>query len=145
MSYGQAVTGVAPYTLLAQRRAAASACAPAGGQCGQDLDLALILADAGPSGRADPAYEAHLQPIGMWAEAIWHRWLPLIALHCLVETKLAVLVAVKSLWHHVRGPGAAMIASAWRLNWVVESSTCLVTDEGRQLDLLLDPPRCCPW
>ena len=140
LSYGQAVTGVSPHTLTAQRRAAAAACAPAGGQCGQDLDLALILADAGPAGRADPAHEAHLQPIGAWADAVWHLWLPLGVLHRIVETKLTVLVAVKSLWHHVRGPGAAMIASAWRLQWTVESSTRLVTDQGRQLDLLLDPP-----
>ena len=47
--------------------------APATGTCGQDLDIALMIAD-GPSGKADPAYEAHLQPIGMWAKAIWEEW-----------------------------------------------------------------------
>ena len=142
LTYGQSVTGVSPYTLLQQRRAAAAVCAPAGGPCGQDLDLALVLADASSTGRADPAFEAHLQPIAMWSEAVWHSWLPLTALHRIVETKLAVLATIpdRNLWHHVRGPGAALIASAWRLNWSVDTSTRLITDEGRQLDLLLDPP-----
>ena len=140
LTYGQAITGVAPATLLAQRRAAAAACAPAGGQCGQDLDLALILADGSATGRADPAFDAHLLPIGQWADAVWHRWLPLTAPQQTVDVKLCVLPAVKSLWHHVRGPAAAMVASAWRLNWTVESATSLITDEGCPLDLLKDPP-----
>ena len=64
VSYGQADTGVAPSIFLRQRRAAAAAAAPASGTCGQDLDLALLIADGGPKGRADPAYDAHLLPIG---------------------------------------------------------------------------------
>ena len=50
LTYGQALTGVAPSTLLAQRRAAAAACAPAGGQRGQDLDLAFTLAEGSRKG-----------------------------------------------------------------------------------------------
>ena len=48
MSYGQAITGVAPSTLLRQRRAAAAAAAPASGTSGQDIDMALIIAEEGP-------------------------------------------------------------------------------------------------
>ena len=74
LTFGQAVTGVSNHTLLQQRRAAAAAAAPRSGAAGQDLDLALVLADGGPRGRADPAFEAHTQPIVTWAEAVWHRW-----------------------------------------------------------------------
>lgn len=54
MTYGQAVTGVACSTLRNQRRLVASVSAPAAGPCGQNLDVALMIADGGPSGRADP-------------------------------------------------------------------------------------------
>ena len=59
LTYGQAITGVAPSTLLAQRRAAATIAAPHSGCTGQDLDMALVLADDSQKGRADPAFEAH--------------------------------------------------------------------------------------
>ena len=84
MTYGQAVMGVAPSVLLQQRRAAAAAAAPAGGTCGQSLDLALLMADETSSGKADPAYAAHVGPIGERAQAVWERWLPLHALQRLV-------------------------------------------------------------
>ena len=52
----------------AQRRAVAAASVTFGAG---DLDLTLILADSSHLGRADPAFAAHLDPIGMWAEALW--------------------------------------------------------------------------
>ena len=73
LTYGQAILGVATSVLLSQRRAAAAAAAPSSGTAGQNLDLALILADGSRSGRADPAYEAHKGPIGKWANAVWER------------------------------------------------------------------------
>ena len=140
LTFGQAVTGVPPTTLLAQRRAAAVACAPAAGPSGQDIDLALALADGRANGRADPAHEAHLLPIGLWAEAVWHSWLPRPSLHKIIEVRGVALATARSLWRHVRGPGSAMIASAWRLGWTVADATHLCTDEGRELVLTLDPP-----
>ena len=76
MLFGAAAGGVADHMLQAQRSAAAQAAAPAAGSCGQDLDLALIMADAANNGRADPAFEAHKAPIATWALAIWEAWLP---------------------------------------------------------------------
>ena len=64
ITFGQAVTGVAPATLRAQRRAVAHATAPASGPCGQDLDMALLIADGSATGKADPAFDAHTMPIG---------------------------------------------------------------------------------
>ena len=64
MSYGQAITGVPNSTLLAQRRAVAAAVAPAAGTRGQCVDMTLVLADGSAKGRADPAFGAHVMPIG---------------------------------------------------------------------------------
>ena len=62
--------------LYTQRTTAAKAAAPPSGSCGQDLDLALMMADASANGRADPAFDAHKLPIATWALAIWEAWLP---------------------------------------------------------------------
>ena len=40
----------------------------------------------------------------------------------------------------VRGPVAAMLATARRLGWSVRGAFVLVTDLGRELDLRADPP-----
>ena len=45
MTYGQAILGVSNSLLRDQRRTAATIAAPASGNGGQDLDLALTLAD----------------------------------------------------------------------------------------------------
>ena len=49
----------------------------------------------------------------------------------LVVFKKASLSNVDSPWHLVRGPGAAFIATAWRLNWTVSTASKLVNDEGK--------------
>ena len=54
----------------------AAAAALADGICGQGLDLALLLADGSPTGRVDPAFEADLQHIVHWAQAVRNEWLP---------------------------------------------------------------------
>ncbi len=51
MTYGQAIMGVSNTLLRAQRRAAAAAAGPATGTAGQNLDLALLLADGANGGR----------------------------------------------------------------------------------------------
>ena len=68
-----------------QRRVAATIASPSGNG-GQDLDAALILADGGPKGYADPAFDAHVLPIGQWATAVWEDWLPRTSLQKSVST-----------------------------------------------------------
>ena len=85
IAYRGAAHGVPTSTLRAQRRLVAAAAAPSAGTCGQDLDLALMLADGSESGRADPAYDAHEGPIRSWAMAIWEGWIPRESLTRLVE------------------------------------------------------------
>ena len=140
MTYGQSVMGVAPSVLLGQRRAAAAAASPATGVCGQSLDVALLMADETSTGKADPAFAAHTGPIGEWAQAIWERWLPLTALHRLVSSAKQRLGAARRPWNIVYGPGAAFVATAARLKWVVDNATDVTTDDGRLLRLHVDPP-----
>ena len=71
VTYGSSVLGVPDGLLRAQRQAAAAVAAPGNGTGGQNIDFALMLADEGAKGRADPAYDAHLLPIGEWPQARW--------------------------------------------------------------------------
>ncbi len=102
MTYGQAITGVADGTMRDQRRVAGAASAPAAGACGQNLDAALMIADGGVKGRADPAFDAHDLPIGQWAEAVWLQWLPMPSLLVLVASAKARLVGAKRVGESVR-------------------------------------------
>ena len=138
--YGQAVTGVSNSFLEAQRRAVAAAVAPSNGTGGQQVDMALMLADGGPRGRADPAYDAHTLPIGEWAKAVWEERLPRPALAALAAQAKLQLARAKRIWATVKGPGAAMVASCARLQWTVLDAFRLKTDAGVVLDLRLDPP-----
>ena len=74
MTYGSSVTGVPTGMLQNQRRTVGAMAAPGAGTGGQNLDLALVLADGGPSGKADPAFDAHGLPIGDWSMAVWEGW-----------------------------------------------------------------------
>ena len=76
MTYGQATPGVSNSLLRDQRRTAATIAAPESGDGGQDLDLALTLADENAKAGADPAFGAHIMPIGDWATAVWEAWMP---------------------------------------------------------------------
>eukprot|EP00973_Karenia_brevis_P079544 11037626-Karenia_brevis.AAC.1 len=103
--------GVSSTNLLAQRRATASMIHVRGHG---DLDLTLALADAGGRANVDPAFAAHLAPIGTWAEAVWCSWLPLTSLRKLMEFTIAYFVDGIA-WCRVKGPAAACLASATRL------------------------------
>ena len=72
MTYGQAILGVSNSL---QRRTAAAIAAPESGSGGENLDLAT-LADENARAGADPAFDAHIIPIGDWATAVWEAWMP---------------------------------------------------------------------
>ena len=40
------------------------------------MDHALTLADENAKAGADPAFDAHIMPIGDWATAVWEAWMP---------------------------------------------------------------------
>ena len=72
--------------------------------------------------------------------AVWHAWLPLRSLESMVDKLLVKLAEAKSVWQLVRGPAAAMIASARRLGWTVVNATELITDHVKTLAVALVSP-----
>ncbi len=143
MQYGQAPMGVAPSMLHAQR--VATVAVVAAGARGRDLDLTLITADTQSAHRTDPAFAAHIEPIAKWAQAVWYSWLPAQLMSSMIARARVRLAAAKRVWQAVTGPAAAVVATAGRIGWTVHSATSITTDEGRQLNLDLDPPMYYRW
>ena len=112
MTYGAAVTGVSDSMLYAQRVTAAAAAAPGRGTAGQDLDIGLLLADEGTNAKADPAYDAHLLPIGEWAMAVWENWMPEASMERIITHGRERLNTATNKWAATHGPGAALASSA---------------------------------
>ena len=80
-------------------------------------------------------------PIGAWAAAVWDGWMPVIPMARLIQfAKAKVLRAIRP-WSVVYGPAAAFVATCERLGWKVISETTVETDQGRVIDMLLDPPK----
>ena len=100
----------------------------------------MLAGDAARAG-ADPAFDAHLMPIGDWATAVWEGWMPERAMERLTAAAKKKLKKAKRVWAVVKGPAAAMVASCQRLGWTVIGSTEICTDQGEALVLLLDPQR----
>ena len=111
MTYGQSVTGVSDTMLHRQRVTAASMSTPGESTCGQNVDLALVIADGSATGRADPAYDAHMLPIGEWVLAAWEGWELKISMQRMIRHALAKLKVAKSPWHKCYGPAAAFVLS----------------------------------
>ena len=66
--------------------------------------------------------------------------MPLDDLDRLIKHAVKKLSDARSQWQIVRGPAAATVATAWRLNWTVHNASQITTDEGRLRTLGLDPP-----
>jgi len=130
--------GVSDTMLGSQRRSAAAAtCSRA---CGADLDLTLVVADGSHLGAADPAFEAHVGVVYMWALAVWEQWVPIELLCRLVARTAARVHRAKKIWSVVYGPAAALIATLSRTQWQVQSAHEFITDNGMKIDLKMDSP-----
>ena len=140
LNYDAAITGVPPTTLHQQRITCAIIQSPVAGWSGQDVDLALIIADGSASGTTDPVFGAHLVPIGTWATAIWERWLPIALLDGSIADAKAKAVRSPRPWAVATGPATVFVLTAARLDWTVHSATSVTTDEGTRLTLHIDPP-----
>ena len=137
----RAMTYGSPDGLLrGQRQTVAAITAPGAGTGGQNLELALMLADGNKSGKADPAYDAHGLPIGEWAMAVWEGWENPSAMQLTLDHAERRFKAAKNQWSVTYGPGAAYLLTCRRLEWKVLSAVTVVTDQGNTLDLRLDPP-----
>ncbi len=137
-TYGDEVVGVATATLEARRRTVASLVG--GGAGGKSIDMVLALADERQHQRLDPAFDAHILPIGRWAEAAWCDWASIGAMNAGVGLAKKRLAKARRPWSAVNGPAAAMVATAARLNWTVVDAVTLISDTGRRLELRRDPP-----
>ena len=111
LTFGQAVTGVSNKLLLQQRRAVAAMSVRTVG--GGDLDLTLAIADGSMRGRADPAFEAHCQPIVFWAMSVWYEWLPWASLGRLIADARARLARAKKPWSAARCRVCGHSQSPW--------------------------------
>ncbi len=137
-TYGDDVTGVAPKVLESRRRTVAAAVAR--GSAGRSVDMVLALADDGSRQQLDPAFAAHLLPLGRWAEAVYSGWADARALDATIKRERIRLMRARRPWAAVKGPAAATLASAARLGWDVTDAAHFRTDLGRVLDLRRDPP-----
>ena len=137
-TYGMACQGAGDYMLLQLRRTVAGIIG--GSAAGKDPNMVLIAAGAKAGLASDPAFAAHVEPIGQWAEAVWHRSLPGMLLHASVAKVKQALLAAKRPWAVVKGPAAATVASAARIGWTMMDAVSAVTDTGRVVDFQLDSP-----
>jgi hypothetical protein len=136
MTYGEGIMGVSDTMLNCQRSSAAAATAIQGTTGGQNVDCALMMADGSRKGTADPAYDARELPIGQWAAAVWHGWMPRLALMNMVGAAKVTLVEAARPWARVYGPAAAFVMTCARLEWKVTDAVNIVTDQGMILNLL---------
>ena len=100
----------------------------------------MMVADGSKKGRADPAFPAHMDVVHHWAQAVWNTWLPRQDLQTSIDFARKRISNAQRPWAVVHGPAAALICTLQRVGWTVTDATHLTTDEGKQLDLTLDPP-----
>ena len=138
VQFGQAAMGVADYPLMQLRRGAAGLIG--GAAMGKDPNMTLIAADAKLKDKADPAFAAHSDVVGMWAMAVWEGMLPMQMLHKSICKAKVALVEAKRPWAVVKGPAAALVASLARLGWSVIDATLAIDDLGEEVSFTKDPP-----
>ena len=104
------------------------------------MEMALVMADGSPAGKANPAFPAHSATMGHWAMAVFEACMPMDQLNRAISTAKLILIEAVAPWLKVRGPAAAFIAPAARFEWPVRDAVVCITDGGRALNLTTDPP-----
>lgn len=112
LASGESFMGVSDSVLHRQRVVAGAMAAPGEGAGDQNLYLAPTLADGGATGRVDPAYDAHMLPIGEWALAVWESWTTHVSMQRMVEHSVRKLTGAKGPWLRCHGPGATLFLLA---------------------------------
>ena len=137
--YGIACSGMGDDQLMQVRRAAAGIIG--GSSAGKGPNMVLIAESAKVGWAADPAFAAHIEPIGQWADAAWHSRLPTKLLDYSIGKAKRAVLAAKRPWAVVRGPAGAVVATAARIGWTVVDATTAVTDVGRHVCFTKDSPK----
>ena len=104
------------------------------------MEMAMMVMDGSPTGRADPAFDAHSGVIGHWAQAVWYTGLRTDRLQSMIDDAFERTAAAQEPWRVCYGPAAALILTCERIGWQVLSATEIKTDLGRIILLLNDPP-----
>jgi hypothetical protein len=136
--YGTDIMGISDTHLSTLRSAVAAALSRS--TAGRSPDLVLYAADAS-GGRVDPAFEAHEAPMKAWCYAWWQGWQPrrLLA-EAFVQAAAKLKGATRSPWDVAAGPAAALIATLWRLGWLILGPSTFVSCSGMEVDIAVDPP-----
>ena len=132
VSWGMHAIGIAPSPLQAWRKEVAYGCAALAS--GKSIDLTLMFSDLAPGQKTDPAFQAHVLPIGYWAQAVWEGWRPRAALAAQFREALSALSTARHTWKAVIEPASACIASAMPIGWVVKSFCRFEDDLGQEYE-----------
>ena len=120
------------------RSRVARAASPQAG--GKSPDFVLWSLD-GQSGTLDPAFQAHTEPLKMWATAWWDGWFtPDVLQQAFAEASIKVASSDKSWWGRTAGPVAAFVATMRRIGWMLPSAREIIDDNGASWSFDLDSP-----
>ena len=79
------------------------------------MEVALMVMDGSRTGKADPAFVAHMDVALHWAQAIWNHWLPVQTLQLSVDHARERISSTSRPWAVVTGPAAALICTLERI------------------------------
>ena len=136
MGYGAEVFGVNGGVLEAYRKVTGAAVL--GDAAGRSLTVGFLLEKKG--GR-DPMHSVGIAPIYAWALEAWRRRGNLSTMKVAWRGVRERMATAKRLWAAVRGPAAATWASLHRLGWKFVSPFTVVSDVGKEYDLLEISPK----
>ena len=136
MGYGAEVYGVNGGVLEAYRES--SGAAALGDSAGRSLTVGFLLAKKGGQ---DPMHTVGIAPIYAWAMETWRRRESLTVLKVAWRGVREKMRAAKRMWAVVRGPAAAAWASLQRLGWKFVSPFTVLSDIGREYNLLEISPK----
>ena len=95
----------------------------------------------GSVGTADLAFLAHLNPTLAWSNAWWEGWADCESLtYAFTGANEKLDNAKASKWAVVKGPVAAVITTALRLGWRLDSPSTAIDDVGARWNFQVDPP-----
>ena len=81
---------------------------------GRNVDLSYFILDS-TTGTLDPAFQAHVLPLVYWAMAVFLSWAEHEYLGQVFAGIWEDIAGKPRMWSMVRGPTAAVMASAWRI------------------------------